>query len=178
MRAESIRAHLKTCSIYQERTTTINHAFASALAPSSDVSSSAVGEALAALGQNPDADLACVYCGAEAQTWGHLTGLVQNSELAGFGRQIGNLVPRCRHCNSRKGSKDWQRFDALRAQIHLLMQEADLFDVVAKHSGVGAVGSYAGPEWKTYRRHVSADTGIDLADLIPTDRFLDDLGLD
>lgn len=169
MRAESIRAHLKTYSIYQKRKTTINHAFASALAPSSEYSLGAVAEALRTLGQRSDGDLSYVYCSDEAHTWDHLSGLVKDSELAGFGHQIGNLVPCCRHCNSRKGSKDWtrfveeeipeprrsevltrlaeyqsrfavpidlplartrdpagwQRYDALRGQIHSLMQEAD-----------------------------------------------------
>lgn len=169
MRADSIRAHLKTYSIYQKRKTTINHAFASALAPKSAYSPITVAEALRALGQSAEYDLVCVYCGGEAQTWDHLSALVKDSELAGFGHQVGNLVPCCRHCNSRKGSKDWQRFvqeeveeprrselisalveyqrkfatpidlrlararnpegwqryDALRAQIHQLMQEAD-----------------------------------------------------
>lgn len=110
MRAESIRAHLRIYSIYQKRKTTINHAFASALAPSSDYSPAAMTEALSVLGQEATSDLLCVYCGASAETWDHLTGLVKNSELAGYGHQLGNLAPCCRHCNSRKGSKDWQVF--------------------------------------------------------------------
>lgn len=35
---------------------------------------------------------------------------MKNSELRGYGHQIGNLVPCCRSCNSKKGSKDWQQF--------------------------------------------------------------------
>ena len=110
MRAESIRAHLRVYSIYQKRKTTINHAFASALAPSWTYSPIAMSQALSVLGQSADADLSCVYCDALAETWDHLTGLVKNSELSGFGHQLGNLVPCCRHCNSRKGGKDWALF--------------------------------------------------------------------
>ncbi len=62
------------------------------------------------LGQDPDRALFCVYCGREADTWDHLVGLVRNKQLCGYGHQLGNLVPCCKVCNSRKGSKDWGRF--------------------------------------------------------------------
>lgn len=62
------------------------------------------------LGQNPDEPLTCVYCESNAQTWDHLVGLVKDSQLRGYGHQIGNLIPCCRDCNSQKGSKDWQEF--------------------------------------------------------------------
>ena len=169
MRIPSIKSHLRPYSIYQKRKTTINHAFASALAPCSDYSEATIAAALSKLGQAANSDLVSVYCQSPAKTWDHLTGLVKDSELHGFGHQIGNLVPSCSACNSRKGNRDcrefvranvaeprkslllecleayqsefarpidmerartteaetWQRYDALRAQIHTLMQEAD-----------------------------------------------------
>ncbi len=67
-------------------------------------------EAIRFLGQDPQSDLVCVYCGGEAATWDHLVGLVKNGELRGFGHQIGNLVPCCARCNARKGSQDWIHF--------------------------------------------------------------------
>ena len=34
----------------------------------------------------------------------------KNNELRGYGHQIGNLVPCCKECNSKKGSKDYKVF--------------------------------------------------------------------
>lgn len=185
MRIESIRSHLRPYSIYQKRKTTINHAFASALAPCSDFNRASLSAAMAMLGQSIDADLRCVYCERDAQTWDHLTGLVKESELNGYGHQIGNLVPCCRDCNSRKGSKNWEefvtqqipeprrtplkialrayqdafaipidlaaarnvegdawdRYDAIRAEIHSLMQEADTLAATLRYCVRGSTPS-------------------------------------
>jgi hypothetical protein len=108
MKKHSIKFHLSPYSIHQKRTTTINHAFASAIAPVDEYVEAIVGDALRLLGQNPDGDLFCVYCESPAETWDHLIGLVQNGELRGYGHQIGNLVPCCGKCNSEKGAKDWE----------------------------------------------------------------------
>jgi hypothetical protein len=110
MKKQSIKSHLKPYSIFVKRKTTVNHAFASALAPTDTYDETLVDGALRVLGQDPDCDLACVYCGDKASTWDHLIGLVKDAELRGYGHQIGNLVPCCRDCNSSKGSKDWQYF--------------------------------------------------------------------
>lgn len=69
-----------------------------------------VSDALRFLGQDPDGDLSCVYCGHAAQTWDHLVSLVKAGQLQGFGHQLGNLVPCCKACNSAKGSKDFISF--------------------------------------------------------------------
>jgi RNA polymerase subunit RPABC4/transcription elongation factor Spt4 len=66
-------------------------------------------QALVLLGQNPET-LTCVYCDKEAETWDHLVNLVRDGQLHGYGHQVGNLVPCCRHCNSKKGSKEWQEY--------------------------------------------------------------------
>ena len=110
MKKEDIKRHLNTYSIYNKRRTTINHAFASAIAPSDNYDEKKISEALEFLGQNPDEDLKCVFCSDEAGTWDHLVGLVKNGELRGFGHQIGNLVPCCKKCNSKKGSKEFDKF--------------------------------------------------------------------
>ena len=110
MDKRSIRSHLKPYSIFQKRKTTINHAFASALAPNDNYDEQIIDEALEILGQNPNGSLHCVYCGGAAHTWDHLVGLVKDAQLRGYGHQIGNLVPCCRYCNSKKGSKDWRQF--------------------------------------------------------------------
>jgi hypothetical protein len=110
MKLSAIRAHLRPYSIVQKRKTTINHAFASALAPCDDYDEERLGRAMAALGQEDLNDLSCVYCGARAETWDHLIGLVKDSELRGYGHQVGNLVPCCRACNSSKGNRDWREF--------------------------------------------------------------------
>lgn len=110
MKKEDIKRHLKIYSIYNKRRTTVNHAFASAIAPSDDYSEERMKQALSFLGQSPDEDLRCVFCDSEAETWDHLVGLVKGGELRGFGHQIGNLVPCCKECNSKKGSKEFYRF--------------------------------------------------------------------
>lgn len=110
MKKVSIKAHLKPYSIFQKRKTTVNHAFASALAPNDNYAEQVIDNALRLLGQNSDSELTCVYCEGKAETWDHLIGLVKDSQLRGYGHQIGNLIPCCRDCNSRKGSKDWQKF--------------------------------------------------------------------
>ena len=112
MKKDRIKTHLAAYSIVQKRTTTINHAFASAIAPwdkYADVEEK-LDEALTLLGQDPESDLSCVYCDLPAETWDHLVGLVEKSEFRGYGHQLGNLVPCCKSCNSAKGAKDWYEY--------------------------------------------------------------------
>jgi hypothetical protein len=119
VKKEDIKRHLKTYSVYNKRRTTINHAFASAIAPSDDFNEEKMNEALKFLGQNPNEDLKCVFCNDEAETWDHLVGLVKDGELRGFGHQIGNLVPCCKKCNSKKGSKEFDKFISEYNKIYL-----------------------------------------------------------
>ena len=99
MKPSGIKRHLRPYSMVQRRKTTINHAFASALAPCDEYDENRVAEAMALLGQTDLDDLRCVYCDSAAETWDHLVGLVKDSKLNGYGHQIGNLVPCCRDCN-------------------------------------------------------------------------------
>lgn len=115
MKLEGIKKHLRSYSIEQKRKTTVNHAFASALAPYDHYDEKRVTEAMNLLGQTDMNDLRCVYSNSAAETWDHLVGLVKDSQLNGYGHQIGNLVPSCRACNSSKGNKDWREF--LRSRI-------------------------------------------------------------
>jgi hypothetical protein len=110
MKKQSIKAHLKPYSIFQKRKTTINHAFASAIAPAAKYDVETLEAAIRSLGQDPDGNLKCVYCDADATTWDHLVGLVAKGEFRGNGHQIGNLVPCCGPCNSKKGAKDWETY--------------------------------------------------------------------
>jgi hypothetical protein len=112
MTKDSIKGHLNPYSISKKRKTTINHAFASAIAPVDlyDDVRTKLDEALRSLELDPEGDLRCVYCGEDAETWDHLVGLVKDGELRGYGHQLGNLVPCCKKCNSRKGSKNWDVF--------------------------------------------------------------------
>ncbi len=108
LRASDIKRHLSPFSIEAARTTTIRHAFASAVAPSEAYDEKKVEAALRALGQTDTDNLTCVYCGEPAETWDHLTRLVKNKKFneEGRGHQVGNLVPCCKAHNS---SKDSQR---------------------------------------------------------------------
>lgn len=110
MKKDSIKKHLKPYSIVGRRKTTINHAFASALALNDDYDDEKLNEAIRVLGQFPDDHLNCVYCERDAETWDHIIGLVKESNFSGYGHQIRNLVPCCKDCNSKKGNKDWKQF--------------------------------------------------------------------
>lgn len=107
MNYSSIRTHLKPYVIVARRKTTINHAFAAAIAPSDEYSEEYIREAMSALGQDPDQELLCAYCGAPAQSWDHVFATVKNSNFSGHGHRLGNLLPCCKPCNSAKGNKDW-----------------------------------------------------------------------
>jgi hypothetical protein len=110
MKLKSIKAHLRPYSIVQKRKTTVNNAFASALAPCDPYDVQKLTSAMEALGQTDLDNLHCVYCRKAAETWDHLVALVKDSELHGYGHQIGNLVPSCKACNSLKGNREWCDF--------------------------------------------------------------------
>ena len=131
MKKEDIKRHLNTYSIYNKRRTTINHAFASAIAPSDSYNEKKISEALEFLGQNPNEDLKCVFCNDNAETWDHLVGLVKNGELRGFGHQIGNLVPCCKKCNSKKGSKKFDKF--IKEYDKIFFDKDELIELFSKY---------------------------------------------
>lgn len=110
MKKKSIKSHLNPYSILKKRQTTINHAFASAIAPNDGYDEKIINEALKFLGQNPEKNLSCVYCGEPAETWDHIFGLVKNLKFSGYGHVIGNLLPCCKKCNSEKGNQLWSDF--------------------------------------------------------------------
>ena len=88
----------------------MDHAFASFIAPCDPYDEAGVRAAVQALGQSPDDDLVCVYCGAAAETWHHVFATVVDSEFSGAGDRLGNLLPRCKPCNSKKGNKRWDLY--------------------------------------------------------------------
>ena len=119
----------------------MNHAFASAIAPCDDFDPEAVKRALQLLEQSPDEDLRCVYCDQHAETWDHVFATVRKSVFSGAGHRIGNLLPCCKPCNSKKGNRAWDDFivsreaagplrDARIARIHRYLQELFAADVV------------------------------------------------
>jgi hypothetical protein len=110
MKKQDIKRHLQDYSIYGKRKTTINHAFASALSVADTYDEEKINKALLLLGQNPDQDLRCVYCDRPAETWDHIMAVVKEGKFSGYGHQIGNLIPCCKDCNSKKGNRDWKAF--------------------------------------------------------------------
>ncbi|HEY0789429.1 MAG TPA: HNH endonuclease [Chthoniobacterales bacterium] len=110
MRYSSIKPHLEPYIILARRRTTINHAFASAIAPSDSYDDVRVRAGMEELGQNPDADLHCSYCEGPAETWDHVFATVKDSHFSGHGHRIGNLLPCCKPCNSAKGNKGWRQY--------------------------------------------------------------------
>lgn len=109
MKISSIKSHLRPYNMVAKRKTTINHAFASAIAPNDDYDERRVFEAMQSLGMHTE-DLKCVYCKNAAETWDHIVGTVQGGVFSGFGHVLGNLVPCCKQCNSRKGNKLFEDF--------------------------------------------------------------------
>ncbi|MBD9529808.1 HNH endonuclease [Paracoccus sp. PAR01] len=113
MKATSIKKYLRPSTIMGRKSTFAN-AFASALAPFDAYDQEAVFKAIRDLGQDPDGDLKCVYCDADAATWDHIFNRVVKGEFSGHGHRIRNLVPCCRTCNESKGQKSWQDFLEIR----------------------------------------------------------------
>lgn len=113
MKAASIKKYLRPSTIMGRKSTFAN-AFASALAPFDAYDQEAVSKAIRDLGQDPDGDLKCVYCGADAATWDHVFNRVVKGEFSGHGHRIRNLAPCCRTCNESKGQKAWQDFLEIR----------------------------------------------------------------
>ncbi|WP_312422099.1 hypothetical protein [Anaerospora hongkongensis] len=110
MKLDTIKNHFKDYSISKKRKTTINHAFASALAPHDDYNRDIekLKHGIRLLGQSPDEELICIYCDKPAQTWDHIEAVVSKTVYSGFGHQVGNLVPCCKDCNSSRGNMDWK----------------------------------------------------------------------
>lgn len=108
MKAKSIATHLRPYVMLARRRTTINHAFAAAVAPSDTYDEARVAEAIKTLGMDPEEDLRCAYCYGAAETWDHIFATVKDSRFSGHGHRLGNLLPCCKPCNSAKGSKPWQ----------------------------------------------------------------------
>jgi hypothetical protein len=102
---------MKPVTIIGERATSINSAFAAALAQVSKFDVEMINEALEKLGQGDQAKpLTCVYCGDRATDGDHLVGLVMDKRYSGHGQVIGNLVPACNPCNRSKGNKPWREW--------------------------------------------------------------------
>lgn len=109
VRVATIAKYLRPSTIVG-RKSTFSNAFASALAPHDIYNLATVTEAMRDLDQDPDAELQCVYCGAQAATWDHVFNRTVKGEFSGHGHRVRNLVPCCRTCNESKGSKSWREF--------------------------------------------------------------------
>jgi len=110
MRKEKIKQHLKDYKIYNKRKSTIINAFASALALYKEYDEEIMTKALQMLGQDPNENLRCFYCDKTATTFDHIYGIVKDKKYAGYGHEIGNLIPCCQSCNSSKRNTDWREF--------------------------------------------------------------------
>ena len=110
MNKNDIKRHLSNYSIFSKRSSTISHAFASALSIADEFDEEKINEALKILGQDKREDLLCAYCDSEAHTWDHINAIVEKSLFSGFGHQLNNLIPCCRTCNYSKGNKNWLIF--------------------------------------------------------------------
>jgi len=110
MKKQDIKRHLQDYSIHGKRKTTIAHAFASSLSVADAYDEGRIDIALRILGQDPEKDLLCIYCDRPAETWDHIMAIVKDGKFSGYGHQIGNLIPCCKDCNSKKGNRDWKEF--------------------------------------------------------------------
>lgn len=157
MKKTSIKAHLKKYSLVQKRKTTINNAFASAFAPFDTYDEQRIDDAITFLGQIPDGNMVCVYCGDDAETWDHLVSLVEGGKLRGFGHQLGNLVPCCKACNSQKGSKDFAVFiknsTKIKGDKEELMERLRAYaQKFAQPLSIELVETNAPKEWQRYNQ--------------------------
>lgn len=157
MKKTSIKAHLKKYSLVQKRKTTINNAFASAIAPFDAYDEQRIDEVITFLGQIPEENLVCVYCGDNAQTWDHLVSLVEGGKLRGFGHQLGNLVPCCKACNSQKGSKDFVVFvknsESIKGNKEKLIERLGLYaGKFAQPLSIDLVEVHSPREWQRYNQ--------------------------
>jgi 5-methylcytosine-specific restriction endonuclease McrA len=110
-RLDLFRKKMQEVSVYDERATSINSAFAAALAQVGKFDVGEINAALEELGQgDATKELTCVYCDEPAEDADHLKGLVLNKRYSGHGQVIGNLVPCCKSCNSRKQNRPWQQW--------------------------------------------------------------------
>jgi hypothetical protein len=109
---ESIKKYLRPFRIASKQTT-FNGAVQLALAVHDEFDLERVEELLSLLEQSVGAELQCVYCGKPAATWDHLFNNVSEKRFSGYGNRIFNLVPACRTCNEKKGSKHWRTFAKL-----------------------------------------------------------------
>lgn len=109
MKVSTIKKYLRPSTVMGRKSTFAN-AFASAMAPHDIYVQAEVAEAIRDLGHDPDAELQCVYCGAEAATWDHVFNRVVKGDFSGHGHRVRNLVPCCRTCNESKGQKPWREF--------------------------------------------------------------------
>jgi len=118
MKCNNAKRYFKRHSIYQKRASTINGTFAEAIVPVEKFDDERMLEAMEFLGQKDHHDhLLCAYCTKEATTWDHLVPKVEGGKPNGPGHQVGNLVPACKDCNSRKRNKDWQEFLHSESQV-------------------------------------------------------------
>lgn len=93
------------------RGSTMNHAFASALALYDEFDEERINRALDLLGQSRSDDLRCAFCRErKAEDVDHLKGLVKNTKYTGNGHVIGNLIPSCKRCNGDKRQRPWREW--------------------------------------------------------------------
>ena len=153
MKASTIKKYLKASTVMGRKSTFAN-AFASALAPHDDYDAAVVAEAMRDLGQDPDGELHCVYCGAEAATWDHVFNRVVKGDFSGHGHQIRNLVPCCRTCNESKGQKPWREFFDTRnppdKDERVRLMEQFLAKTVAEPVDTAAMRQKAGDELERF----------------------------
>lgn len=153
VKASSIKKYLRPSTI-MSRKSTFASAFASALAPHDVFSPELVHAAVRDLGQDPDADLKCVYCGRDAATWDHVFNRVTKGEFSGHGHRVRNLVPCCRTCNESKGQKPWlaylEALDPPDKQARIDRMEKFLSSADAQPIGTEAMRHKAGQELERF----------------------------
>ena len=92
------------------RSSTVNNAFAQALAPADQYEPERLEAAFREMGLINEHGLVCTYCSRRAGSVDHLNPLVRDSKFTGWGHVFRNLVPACSECNQSKGGKPWRDF--------------------------------------------------------------------
>ncbi|HYF80521.1 MAG TPA: hypothetical protein VD973_25720 [Symbiobacteriaceae bacterium] len=104
--AKGLKSLLPKPSHIHGRRSSITYAIAASASPYAVPTEAEFNEMLQILGMDRD-HLRCVFCNKPTKRLGHLNALVEDRQPTGWGTTIGNLVPVCSTCGSRRGNQPW-----------------------------------------------------------------------
>lgn len=153
----------------KDRTSSITNAKINGIIPCISPTEDEVKNALECLGQDPDGETLCVYCGSKSTEWDHLNPLIKNKKHTGYITEINNLVPACSICNSSKGNRDWKEWltsdkgkrtplnrDVSRESIDKSIERIEKYQKTHKPHRIDLEKIVSSEQWKEYEDSVTA----------------------